>query len=271
MLDVGDEDAVALAELAGLGVEVELRHEEQRQPLGAGAGALGAGQHQVHDVLARSSASPEVMKRFTPSMCQRAVGLLDGLGAAGADVGAGVGLGEHHGGAPAALGGEHGPLLLLFGAEVVQDLREAGAHEYMYTAGLAPSTCSMQRPLHRARHRHATELLVEADLVPATVDERAHGLLEAPRAASRCGSRVEDRGLRSASANDSATGPSASLAISRASPDGVGVQIAVLALAERLVDAENLEQVEYLVTDVALVVAHDSSSMRMPPAVGYFR
>ena len=51
VLDVGDVDAVALAELAGLAVEVELRHDEQRQALGAGAGALGAGQHQVDDVL----------------------------------------------------------------------------------------------------------------------------------------------------------------------------------------------------------------------------
>ena len=51
---------------------------------------------------------------------------------------------------------------------------------------------------------------------------------------------------------------------------GVGVQIGVLALTQRLVDSENLEQVEHLVTDIALVVAHDSSSMRTPHAVGYF-
>ena len=37
---------------------------------------------------------------------------------------------------------------------------------------------------------------------------------------------------------------------------GVGVQIACSRLAERLVDAEHLEQVELLVADVALVVAH---------------
>ena len=78
-------------------------------------------------------------------------------------------------------------------------------------------------------------------------------------------------GLRSPSANDSAIGPSASRAISPSiSLGGVGIQVGVLALAERLVDAEHLEQVEYLVTDVALVVAHVSSSSRMPLAVGYF-
>src|SRR3712207_7467080 len=43
VLDVGGVDAVALAELAGLRVEVVLRHDEQRQALGArAAGALDA-------------------------------------------------------------------------------------------------------------------------------------------------------------------------------------------------------------------------------------
>jgi hypothetical protein len=41
---------------------------------------------------------------------------------------------------------------------------------------------------------------------------------------------------------------------------GVCVQLCVRALTERLVHAEHFEQVEYLVTDVALVVAHSSSS-----------
>ena len=78
-------------------------------------------------------------------------------------------------------------------------------------------------------------------------------------------------GLRSLSANDSAIGPSASRAISPSiSRGGVDVQIGVLALTERLLNAEDLEQVEYLVTNVALVVAHVSSSSRMPLAVGYF-
>jgi len=45
-------------------------------------------------------------------------------------------------------------------------------------------------------------------------------------------------------------------------PGGVGVQVGELAFTHRLVYAEDLEQVEHLVTDVALVVAHDFSSMR---------
>ena len=36
----------------------------------------------------------------------------------------------------------------------------------------------------------------------------------------------------------------------------VGIQVGVVAFAECFVDAEDLEQVEYLVADIALVVAH---------------
>ena len=53
-----------------------------------------------------------------------AVGLLGGLGAAGADVGAGVGLGEHHGRAPLAVDHPLGDLLLLLGAQPVEDVGE---------------------------------------------------------------------------------------------------------------------------------------------------
>ena len=50
--------------------------------------------------------------------------------------------------------------------------------------------------------------------------------------------------------------------------DGVGVEIGVRALAENPVDAEDLEQVEHLVTDIALVMAHDVSSMRFRLRLG---
>ena len=63
VLDVGDVDAVALAgELAGLVVEVVLRHQEQRQALGARAAgaldALGAGEHEVHRCSRSGRARP---------------------------------------------------------------------------------------------------------------------------------------------------------------------------------------------------------------------
>src|SRR5690606_34196312 len=55
-----------------------------------------------------------------------AVVLLDRLGAAGAHVGAGVGLGEDHGGAPAAFDRQLGELLLLLVALLPEDVGEAG-------------------------------------------------------------------------------------------------------------------------------------------------
>ena len=119
-----------------------------------------------------------------------------------------------------------------------------------------------QGPLQRAGHRHAAELLVEADLVPAAVEMARTDFLNDSGSVTVCVLGSNTGGLRSASANDSAIGPSASRAISPSiSRGGVGVQVGVCALAERLVDAEHLEQVEYLVTDVALVVAHVSSSI----------
>src|SRR3546814_8401003 len=51
-----------------------------------------------------------------------AVGLLDGFGAAGADVRSGVGLGEHHGGSPVALDDERAPVPLLLIADAVEDV-----------------------------------------------------------------------------------------------------------------------------------------------------
>lgn len=51
---------------------------------------------------------------------------------------------------------------------------------------------------------------------------------------------------------------------------GVPVEVDERAGTQCLVDAEHLEQVEDLVTDIALIVAHGSSSMRTPlTSVGY--
>ena len=91
VLDVGGVDAVALAQLAGLVVEVELRHDEQRQALGARAAvavdADRAGQHVVDDVVAQV-----VLARGDEALdaldVPGAVRLRDRPGAAGADVGA---------------------------------------------------------------------------------------------------------------------------------------------------------------------------------------
>ena len=120
LLDVGGVDAVALAQLAGLEVHEELRHDEQRQSLGAGAGALGAGEHEVDDVVGHVvlAGRDEALHALD---APGAVAVVEGLGAAGADVGAGVRLGEHHRRAPALLDHQLRPALLVVVAEVVED------------------------------------------------------------------------------------------------------------------------------------------------------
>ena len=86
VLDVGDEDAVALARLAGLEVEQELGHEEQRQTLGTRRAALGACQHQVEDVLEQVIGVGGGDEPLHAVDVPRAIVLLDCLGAARADV-----------------------------------------------------------------------------------------------------------------------------------------------------------------------------------------
>ena len=271
MFDVGDEHAVTLAGLTGLGVEVELRHEEQRQTLGARSGALGAGQHQVQDVLAEVVGITGGDEALNTVDVPGAVGLRDGLGAAGADIRAGVRLGEHHGRGPTALRGQHRPLLLLLGAEVVQDLRHARAHRVHVRGGVGAEDVLDQRPLECAGHRHTAELLGEADLVPTAVEEGTHRLLERLGKRDRMGLGVEHRriavGIGKGLSDRSLRQPGH---FAEHFGCGVGVQFGVVALTERLIHTEYLEQVEYLVTNVALVVAHVSSSSRMPLAVGYF-
>ena len=184
VLDVGDVNAVALADLAGLEVEEVLRHEEQRQTLGAGPCALGAGQHQVEDVLEQVAGVTRGDESLHTVDVPRAVVLLDRLGAACADVGTRVGLGQHHGGAPAPLGGDNGPLLLLFGGQLVEDAGEACATAVHPHRRVRAEQMLVQRPQERLGHRHSAELLFDADLVPAAVDDGLHRLLERARAAS---------------------------------------------------------------------------------------
>ena len=141
----------------------------------------------------------------------------------------------------------------------------------MHTAGLAPRMCSLSAHMSALGIGMPPSSSSMPTLSqPASSSARTDFLNDSGSVTEWVlGSKTG--GLRSASANDSASGPSASRAISPSmSRGGVGVEVGVLALAEGLVEAEDLEQVEFLVTDVALVVAHVSSSSRMPLAVGYF-
>ena len=232
MLDVGHECAVTLAELAGLEVEQELGYEEQRQSLGAGAGALWAGQHQVDDVLVEVAGVGGGDEPLDAVDVPGTVVLLDRFGPAGADVRAGVRLGEHHGRAPAAFCGKHRPLLLLFGAEVVDDVGEACAAAVHPYRGVCAQNVLLQRPHQRLGHRHAAEGLVDAGLVPTGVVIGAHRLLECLRQRHGVRLRVENRRVAVAldeRRRDRPFGQPAHLG--QHFVDGVGVEVAEFALA----------------------------------------
>jgi len=140
---------------------------------------------------------------------------------------------------------------------VVEDAGEArttGVHPH---GGVGAEQVLVQGPDHRLGHRGAAQLLVDADLVqPASMTARTDCLNESG-SATECVWGSNTGGLRSASTNDSATGPSASRLISVNISRAVSAsKVGVFAFTECFVDAQHLEQIEYLVADVALIVAH---------------
>src|SRR4029079_262236 len=162
VLDAGDVGAVALAgQLAGLGVEVVLGHDEHREALGAGTARTvdpdGPRQHQVHDVLAEvalAGGDEALHAGDVPG----AVVVGRGLGAAGAHVGAGVGLGEHHGGVPALVDDVLGDLLVALVAVAVHDTGEHRAGAVHPDRWVGAEDQLAEGPAHAGRRRGAAEL-----------------------------------------------------------------------------------------------------------------
>ena len=135
VLDRAAGDAVARAQRT-IGLDQDLRHHEQRHALDAGGSALDAGEHQMDDVF-RQIMLAGGNENLGAGYLVAAVGLLDGLGAQQAEIGAALRLGQVHGAGPFAghhLRHEH---LLLFGL-AVHHQRRGGAHG--------------QAAIHRKRH-----------------------------------------------------------------------------------------------------------------------
>ena len=156
VLDVRDERAVALAELAGAGSKWNFGTRNSDRPFVPGCGvmpgALRAGQHEVHDVLGQV-----VLGRGDEPLhaveVPGAVGLRDGPGPARADVRPGVRLGEHHRRAPAALDHQLGPAPLLRRAEAVHDRGEARAAQVEEHRRVGAEDQLGGGPLHGRRGR----------------------------------------------------------------------------------------------------------------------
>ena len=197
VLDVGDVDAVALAgELTGLVVEVVRRHPEQRQALGARAAgtlhALGAGEDEVHRVVAQATLG-RGDEALHAGDVPGAVLVGRRLGASGADVGARVGLGQHHRARPLALDHQLGDALVALVAVVVDDTGERRA------GGIHPHGCVGAE--HHLAHGPdqagggggAAELLADLEAPVLGVHPRLVALLERLGHGRRVGLGVEDR------------------------------------------------------------------------------
>ena len=241
---------------------MERGDDEQAQPLGAGAGALGAGQHEVHDVVedvGLGAGDEPLHAADVPA----AVGLLQGLGAAGAHVGSGVRLGQHHRGAPPPVHGVLGEPLLLVGADLVEHLGEGEAGGVHVDGGVRAQHQLGQRPAQRRRDDGAAELGGDVQPPPLRVDV---GLVAAPerlRQRDRVGRGVEHRrgavGLQQR-VGQLVLGQPRHLAQHLAGC--LFVDLGVRAGAEHLLAAEHLEEVELQVADVGSVVAHVGSPPR---------
>ena len=140
-----------------------------------------------------------------------AVGLRDRLGAAGADVGAGVRLGEHHGGAPAALDGARPTASAPSVPSAVEHVREGRAGGVHADGGLAPSISSASGPPQRAGRGVPPSSSGRSEAPELGVHEGLVGLLERLGQRRPCAVAGSNTGgLRSASAKTRPAVPAAS-------------------------------------------------------------
>ena len=203
------------------------------------------------------SCSAEVMKRLTPSMFQEPSSFGGGLGAAGADVGAGVRLGEHHRGAPLAVDDVLGDLLVALVAVAVHDARERRAGAVHPDRGVGAEHQLADRPVQARGGGGAAELGQRAEAPVLGVHPGLVALLERLGHRRGAGRGVEDGRVAVAvlvRRGEVLAGEPVDLGEDRAG--GLAVDLREGALAEDVVAAEHLEEVELDVAQVALVVAH---------------
>ncbi|MCY1231912.1 hypothetical protein D9M72_443750 [compost metagenome] len=172
-------NAVAVARLA-VGIELELRNDEQRNALHTIRRALNAGEHQMDDVIRHVVFAG----RDEDLLAGDLVGAVAGghcLGAQQAEIGAAMGLGEIHRAGPGA--GNHLRqigLLLLVGS-MHQDrgdraLGEAGIHGQCHVGG---RHVLADGGVQRVGQALAAEFLRNGEAEPAAFAVEVEGFLEA--------------------------------------------------------------------------------------------
>ena len=265
MLDVGDVDAVALTERAGLEVDVELRYDEERQALRARARTLGTGEDEVNDVVGHVvlGAGDESLDALD---VPRAVRLRDRLGPAGPDVGAGVGLGEHHGRAPPVVDHQLGDALLVGVAEPVEDRREARSAHVEEGSGVGAEQELGDSPAQGRGGAGTAEVGGEIEPEPLRVHEGSEALLERLGHRHRVGGRIEDRRVAvgvGEAVGERALGEPGDLVEDAARC--VCVHLREGAGAHDVAAAEDLEEGELDVAEVAPVVTHGRAPSTLWP------
>lgn len=260
MFQAGHVDAVAGAELERIGVEEVVGNVEQAQPLGAWAGALRSGQHQMEDVLRGIADIPTGDEPLDALDVPGAVGLFERFGSTRADIGTGVGLGEHHGGLPAALHALGRPPALLIIALDVKGLGQHRAQVEKARRRVGAVDHFVDGPCQRRRRWHATELLGQAQPPPAGLLDCLHCLGQLVGHADGVGVRVEDRWVAVGVAEgfgDRTLGQPRRFGQDGA--DRVDVQIAVASGAQDRADIKDFEQVELEIADIGDVVSQCGS------------
>ena len=263
MFQPGRENPVAGAEFECLGVEKIVGDVKQAQPFGARTGALGPGQHQMEDVLggiAHVSTGDEPLDALD---VPGAIGLFDCLGAAGTDIGARIGLGEHHGGLPTALHALRCPPPLLFVAFEVERVRHERAQVEKGRRRIGAEDHFIDRPSQGRRRRHATDLLGQAQPPPSGLFDRVHRLHQLARHADGVRGRVEYRWVavgKGEGFGDRALGQASCFGQYRS--DRVDIEIAIASVAEDDTHVQDLEQVELEIANVGDVVAQGDSLPR---------
>ncbi|MDT4813811.1 hypothetical protein FQZ97_468040 [compost metagenome] len=167
----GEDHVVARAQRA-VGVDQELRHDEQADALHPGRGVRQPGQHHVHDVLAQRviAAGDEDLVALDPVA---AVGVRFGAGAQVRQRRAGVRLGQRHGAEEAAL--DHRlqeQALLLVGAEGFDQVAGAEAQRGVrgggHVGGLEVRVAGLRQ---QVRQLHAADLEVARGIQETGLDE----------------------------------------------------------------------------------------------------
>ena len=222
----------------------------------------GPGQDEVHDVVHEvvlAGGDEPLDAGDVPG----AVGLLDGLGPTGADVRAGVRLGQHHRAAPVLVDHDLGELQLL-GRAVAEDGVGEGVAAGVHVHGRVGAEDELlDGPAQRRRYDRAAELLRQVHPPPLGVDVGLVAALERLGHPHRVRRRVVDR--RVAVTVDErrgqlVLGQPGDLAEHLAGD--VLVHLGVRRGAEHVLAAEHLEQGELDVSQVAPVVAHGQCPSR---------